>query len=315
MRDIPFPEKFLLGSPSPWVRYQARAALLGEPGTTERRELLAHPVVRQLLKEAQSWPGNSQGDHRSAKDLLNKLSLLADFGLCASDPGVRRFVERVLSHVGDDGRLLGHVLFPKAAKPAWIFDVDGQDTLLALVALGCAGDRRVKRVLTAVIALESAGGGWVWPDARSPLPCRRFTGGCPYPTVKILRVLSRAPTSETAAVARRGTDLLLSLWDQRDTERRYGFGMADQFLKLRYPFIWFDVLHVLEALSPYRWAWSDRRFHSLLGAVLGKADGQGRFTPESVYLEWRDQCFGQKREPSPWLTFIVHRILSRRPEN
>ena len=42
-----------------------------------------------------------------------------------------------------------------------------------------------------------------------------------------------------------------------------------------------------------------------------KADAEGRFTPESVWLEWRDLCFGQKREPSPWLTCVVHRILGR----
>jgi hypothetical protein len=312
LRDVPLPIDFLLGSPAPWVRYQTRSTLLGERATKDRQAVLADPVVRRLVKEAQGWPGNSRGEHRAAKDLLNKLSLLSDFGLRATDPGVGRFVEAVHSHTGEDGRLLGHVLFPRQAKPEWMFDVDGQDTLLALVGLGCAADVRVKRATAAVLALESNSGGWVWPEARSPLPCRRFDGGCPYPTVKILRILAHVRGPQASAAAQRGTELLLSLWERRDDERRYGFGMAEHFLALRYPFIWFDALHVLEALSPFPWTWRDKRFHSLLDNVLDKADGNGRFTPESVYLEWKAQCFGQKREPSPWLTFVVHRILARR---
>lgn len=313
MRELKVPVDFLLASPSPWVRLQTRVELLGEPAPRERRELVSHPVVKRLTRDAAQWPAGTKGDHRSGKDLLNKLSLLADFGLRSGDPEIGTFVERVLARTGSDGRLLGYVLFPKRSNPEWMFDVDGQDTLLALVSLGFAEDDRVRRALAALLALESAGGGWVWPEARSPLPCRRFAGGCPYPTLKVLRILARTPRGAESDAARRGVELVLSLWERRNEERRYGFGMGSDFAKLRYPFIWFDVLHVVEALSPYGWAWSDARFRELLDLVVAKADADGRFTPESVSLEWKDLCFGQKREPSPFLTFVVHRILRREP--
>jgi hypothetical protein len=313
--ELPVPVDFLLGSPSPWVRYRTRTALLGEDAAAERREVLAHPLVRGLLREARGWPAGSRGDHRAAKDLLNKVGLLADFGVRAGDPGVEPFVEAALSHADPDGRLLGYVQLPRRAKPEWMLDIDGQDVLLALVGLGYGTDGRVRRALAGLLALEAPAGGWVWPGARSPLPCRRFDGGCPYPTLKILRVLAADAGSADSAAARGGTELLLSLWERRRTVRRYGFGMGERFGRLRYPFVRLDVLHVLEALSPYPWTWGDPRFRSLLGRVLEKADAEGRFTPESVYLPWTDQCFGQKREPSPWLTLVVHRILSREPDS
>jgi hypothetical protein len=100
-------------------------------------------------------------------------------------------------------------------------------------------------------------------------------------------------------------------WQTRVT--LYGFGMGGEFAKLRYPFVWFDILHVLEAVSSFSWAWRDARFRSLLDLVLTRADAEGRFTAESVGLEWRDLCFGQKRQPSAWLTLVVHRILRRAP--
>ena len=49
----------------------------------------------------------------------------------------------------------------------------------------------------------------------------------------------------------------------------------------------------------------------LVDPVLGKADAAGRFTPESVWMEWKAQCFGQKKTPSPWLSLVVHRMLTR----
>lgn len=94
---------------------------------------------------------------------------------------------------------------------------------------------------------------------------------------------------------------------------RYGFGFGAQFLKLKYPFVWFDVLHVVESLSLFPQAWRDVRFQALLDPVLGKADAAGRFTSESVWMEWKAQCFGQKKVPSSWLSLIVHRVLARAP--
>ena len=96
---------------------------------------------------------------------------------------------------------------------------------------------------------------------------------------------------------------------------RYGFGFGDQFQKLKYPFVWFDVLHVLEALSPFPQVWKDARFSALLDPVVAKADAGGRFTPESVWMEWKAECFGQKKGPSPWLSLVVHRILARAPNS
>jgi hypothetical protein len=237
--------------------------------------------------------------------------LLADFGVRRGDPGVDVFAERVLEHRDSSGRVLNHVLMPKKKSPEWLFDVDGQDPLLALVQLGFSREKKVRGAVEVLIEGAEKEGGWVWPDAPSPLPCRRFAGGCPYPTLKILRILSQDEEWAASSAAKRGVELLLDLSSRGEV--RYGFGFGDQFRKLKYPFIWFDVLHVLEALSPFPRAWKDMRFRALLDPVLAKADSAGRFTPESVWMEWKEQCFGQKKTPSPWLSLVVHRILARAP--
>jgi hypothetical protein len=45
--------------------------------------------------------------------------------------------------------------------------------------------------------------------------------------------------------------------------------------------------------------------------VRAKADNQGKYTPESEWKAWKDWDFGQKKQPSRWLTFLVLRMLRR----
>jgi hypothetical protein len=305
------PTDFLSSSPDPWVRYRLRTWLEGAAGARERREVLAHPRMKALVKECARWPGDSRADHRAARDTLNKLTVLTDFGLRRGDAGMDVLAERILAHRDEAGRIRNAVLMPRRESTEWLFDIDGQDPLLALCASGFADDPRVRGAVRLLRRSAAPEGGWTWPDAPSPLPCRKFVGGCPYPTLKILRLLALDGPPGTVEAERAGTELLLDLADRE--ERRYGFGFGEAFQRLRYPFVWFDVLHVLEALSPYPWVWADRRFLELLKRVTDKADARGRFTPEAVFLEWKDLCFGQKREPSPWLTLVVHRILARAP--
>ena len=311
MKTLALPLEEWIASPSPWVRYRARQTFMQESAANERAAVLSHPLVQTLVRDARTWPGDSRADHRSGKDLLNQVALLADFGLRRGDDGIDTFAERVLDHRDPAGRILNHVLMPKKQSAEWLFDVDGQDPLLALVHLGFAREKRVRRAVESLLEGADKSGGWVWLDAPSPLPCRGFVGGCPYPTLKILRIVGQDEEWASSTPARRGVELLLDLVARGEV--RYGFGFGDQFQKLKYPFLWFDVLHVLEALSPFPQVWKDARFHALLDPVLAKADAGGRFTPESVWMEWKAQCFGQKKTPSPWLSLVVHRILARAP--
>lgn len=45
--------------------------------------------------------------------------------------------------------------------------------------------------------------------------------------------------------------------------------------------------------------------------ITTKMDINGFYTVESVWQAWKDWDFGQKKEPSMWITFLVYRILKR----
>ncbi len=134
---------------------------------------------------------------------------------------------------------------------------------------------------------------------------------CPYANLIMLKALAQAPGWRDSPEARVGVEVQLQLWEERRERHPYMFFMGTDFCKLKAPTVWYDIIHVLDVLTQLPWARDDRRLRDMLGVVMAKADAQGRFTPESVWRAWSDWEFGQKTAPSPWLTFLVRRIVAR----
>jgi hypothetical protein len=49
----------------------------------------------------------------------------------------------------------------------------------------------------------------------------------------------------------------------------------------------------------------------MLDVIRDKRDENGFFTPESVYIKMKDWDFGQKKAPSPYLTYLCLRIFEQ----
>ena len=74
---------------------------------------------------------------------------------------------------------------------------------------------------------------------------------------------------------------------------------------------WYDILHVLDTLSQFGWLKNDPRLQEMGQMVKSRASNEGKCTPESEWKAWKDWDFGQKKEPSRWLTFLALRMLER----
>ena len=105
--------------------------------------------------------------------------------------------------------------------------------------------------------------------------------------------------------------MLLGHWERRAEVKYYLFGVGGDFRKLKYPFVWYDILHVVDVLSRYPFVHTDLRFQEMAAAVIAQADEQGRYTAGSMYQAWKGWSFADKKQPSPWLTFLVWRIQQR----
>ena len=48
--------------------------------------------------------------------------------------------------------------------------------------------------------------------------------------------------------------------------------MGTHFARLKAPLIWYDILHVLDVLTQFPWAWEDARLQEMVALVAEKAD-------------------------------------------
>ena len=87
--------------------------------------------------------------------------------------------------------------------------------------------------------------------------------------------------------------------------------MGTDFKKIKAPMIWYDILHITEVLSQIDRIQKDERFLEMIEILRMKSDSSGLYKAESVWRAFKEWDFGQKRESSPWITFLVYRILKR----
>ena len=313
---------WLLGG-SPWEEYRTRVDLLKQSEEeaeviAARQAMLAHPRIRGLLQDLMDWPGPILKSHKDAGHLLHKLTFAADLGLQARDPGMEEVIDCILDHQAPTGpfQVLVNInpRYGGTGEDQWAWMLcDAPLVLYALVKFGLSNDKRILAAIEHLAELIQDQG---WPCAISP-ELGKFRGPgrkadpCPYATLVMLKALALMPEWRNSATCRSGAEALLKLWQQRRERRPYLFAMGTDFAKLKAPLIWYDILHVLDVLSHFPWLQGDPRRIEMVELVRSKADDRVRYTPESIWMAWKGWDFGQKREPSRWLTLIVDRMLHR----
>jgi len=316
--------EWLLQQDEPWVEYRTRVDLLGQPESdpqvrAARKAMLADPKIKALLSELADWPGTVLNSHKSASQSFHKLSFIADLGLNVDDPPVKKIVQKVMKHQSKQGPFQlptnVPVHFGGSGKDEWAWALcDAPVILSSLIRMGMDADPRVQAGVEYLNALVRENG---WPCAVSP-ELGKFRGPgrkedpCPYATLVMLNVLAGVPALQKSRPAKIGVETLLALWDESTEKHPYMFFMGTDFRKLKAPLFWYDILHVLDVLSRFEWARKDKRFKQMLSVVESKANPEGQFTPESVWMAWKDWDFSQKKVPSKGLTFFVQRILKRK---
>ncbi|MDO9130844.1 MAG: hypothetical protein Q7U34_13365 [Anaerolineales bacterium] len=313
---------WLLSGP-PWVQYRTRLDLLGQSESdTEvraaRQAMLTDLQVQGLVAELAEWPGVVLASHKSAGLQMHKLTFIADLGLRAGDPGVDKITTRIFERQSADGPFQMPMNISESYGGsgtdmlAWAL-CDAPVTLYGLLKLGFGSDPRVRKSAEYLMGLVREDG---WPCAVSPELGKwrgpgRKDDPCPYANLVMLKALAQTEWRDSSAT-RAGAEAALSLWSESQARHPYMFYMGVDFRKLKAPFIWYDLLHVLVVLTQFPFLKGDPRLEEMLDLLASKAGPQGRYTPESIWKAWSGWDFGQKKESSRWLTFLAHRVLSNR---
>lgn len=319
------PIPLLLESQASWISYLTSRFLLNQPQSPSDsistcQATAATPLFEKLISECRSWPEPVLKRHNDARLLLHKFVFLAEMGLDRSLPEIAELAQLILAHQHETGAFLSNILIPKVfggtSVPGldWML-CDAPLLLFSLIQFGYAKHPQVEQAIQHLISLAAPTG---WPCASS-IPKMRGPGKkddpCPYANLVSLKALVLVQERFQPSVVEPGIQFLLKHWEQRQARKIRMFGIGTDFQKLKYPNIWYGILHVVDVLSHFPQAIQQKAFQEMWEIICQKQNPDGGFIPESVWLAWKEWDFGQKKVVSPTLTLKIALIDQRIQKN
>jgi hypothetical protein len=276
-------------------------------------EMRKHPLVTALIDALDPWPTKEPLTRAyNPTDSIWKLGTLADFGLRRDDKRIAAIAERVLAAQAENGGFLHGGFDHTRSWDAKPYICIAHVMTYALARFGYADDRRLVRAYEHISAWQRADGGWHPNEKCLPGGEREAEDSCPFGSLNVLRALTAHASEARGRVALRGARFLMTCWERRNEPfRPVRFGTGSTYLKVQYPFVQWQLLKTLDTLSLIPSALKDPRFQEMVAALLARQGPDGTWTPEAINKSWSAFDFGQKKEPSPWVTFLALRVLQR----
>ena len=311
----------LLSVSEPWLQYAIKLNLLNESKESLanlKNEALKDNKIQVYLRDISNFHSMLVSNHKNPELPIHKLLFLLDLGFDMDIPEIENAISQLMSHKDKYGIYQSLTNIPKhfGGTGEDIFSWCLCDAPLLFLALQKAKvdyQQHIKPGVDYLIALNRPQG----------FPCSvseelgKFRGPgrkddcCPYVTLIMLNLLSYIDEYKNSDIARKGIDVILSLWENSLERHPYMFYMGTDFRKLKAPAIWYDIVSVANCLSKFEYAKADTRFHEMVDIIKAKKDENGLFTPESIYQKCKGWDFGQKKTISPYLSFLCIRILER----
>jgi len=304
-----------------WLKYAIGVHLLHKTDdelTQLKATALADIRIQSFLRDVEHFHATLVSNHKNPTLPVNKLLFLLDLGFGTDIPEIRTAVDQILEHHDGNGVYQSMTNIPThfGGTGTDVFSwclCDAPRLLLALLMAGVDYRRHIKPGVDYLVSLCRDNG---FPCAASP-ELGKFRGPgrkddcCPYATLIMADLLSYLPEYRDSFAANAAVATLLSLWENSLDQHPYMFYMGTTFRKLKAPPCWYDIVSVAGVLSRYPSAVRDPRFQQMLDIIKNKQDENGFFTPESIYMKMKDWDFGQKKAPSPYLTYLCLRIFER----
>ena len=298
---------FLEGSP--WLKYAVETQLLDKKSDAAPvvKDKSIAQVISRLKDDKVGIPALKTGKlaYTRTGNAFWDLYFLADIGLSAKDVKIEKEVEELFELQMADGSLI----LMDGAKPG--FHCIPTIILSSLAKMGYKDDPHIRKFLQNVFDLQRLDGGWHCALSRAKGKRLQDSDSCPMDNLNVLMLLGQYEEFRTDSRFNGALDLLLSHWSRRkEPWRPYGYGMGTDFSKLKYPAVKYGILRMLDVLSLYPYAVRSKEFKNMLDFVLQKSK-DGKYRAESVSRSYAEFDFGQTKEPSRWITFLINRIQKR----
>jgi len=318
MRELP---DIILNNGDSWLQFVTRVNILNESKeslTDLRSQALADSRIKGYLNDVADYHSILVRNHKDPDLPIHKLIFLLDIGLDTNVPEIQTAIDKIMENKDSNGIYKSFTNIPKH------FGGSGEDTfgwclcdapllLYALLRAKIDYNEHIKQGVDYLVGFQKDYG---FPCTVSP-EFGKFRGPgrkddpCPYASLVMLKMLSATPEYCKSEVATNTAMSLLSLWESSMERHPYMFYMGTDFRKLKAPAMWYDIVSVVDVLSHFESLKKDVRFVEMATIIKDKQDANGLFAPEAVFQKFKGWDFGQKKTPSPYLTYLCYRILER----
>jgi hypothetical protein len=319
------PRRFLIESGESFSVYRTLTDLFDLPidhpeVKRVHSNVLKDPLINFLLDDLSDWEKDLTKAHNKADYLPNQLWLLLDWGVKPEDDKrMQKAIEKILSHQDEEnGQFLAYIeAYDRKTKtkyPMWSSALCDHNIIVSVLLLaGLEDDKRVQfglKRMNELLKDTTQGKGWkcepwLYYKRRGP---GRVNDVCPMIVVDALRGYWNVAQNKWPDGLLEAGITLMNCWSNRSEEKPYMFGHGKKFRLPRAPFFWYNIGTVLDAARHYPSLIKTQAFRELAAVSLLEFTIDSVFIPKTVYLYFKDYSFGQKKEPSPWMTLFFSRI-------
>ena len=313
---------FILNNGDAWLQYATRINILNERKddlADLRLQALSEPKISAYLNSAADYHNVLVSNHKNPDLPIHQLLFLLDIGFDTDVPQIQLAIDKIMEHKDQNGVYQSLTNIPKhfGGSGEDIFGwclCDAPLLLLALLKAGVDYEKHIKQGVDYLIAFHKDLSGFPCTVSKELGKFRgpgRKDDCCPYASLVMLKLLSSTPDYSKSDIAVETAKHLLSLWENSLEHHPYMFYMGTDFRKLKAPAMWYDIISVVNVLSYFESTHLDARFIEMALWIKSKQDNNGLFTPEAVYQKFKGWDFGQKKSPSPFLTYICYQLFAR----
>jgi hypothetical protein len=304
----------------PWTKYKTLTDLLDYPDSHKetiraKSDLLNDKNILQVVREAKDWMPVAPTRNNDPKISYFKLRMLGDFGLKHDDLDLSIAVKKATENICDNmfavrGQTPDQSSHNEKTDPtadAWhVPPCNSPVITCALVELGVINDKVIKAV-EGLTTRWNDSKGWFCHFFFVESQFKKLQIGCPMAGLVTLDVFSKIHDLKDSIHSQFAFEPIRY---HKDSGRSlYYFGRSRKFWTMKYPFVWYNALYMADVLTRFELLKKELLVGELVEWIIHAQSGDGRFFPTSMFQHYKGWDFANKREPSPWITFLCCRIL------
>lgn len=322
------PREDLLNCDEPFTRYKTLIDLL-EIDKKDKNVLKAKTLIKKdsriinLVNKIADWEKYIVTGHQKWDYPPSLINLLFDMGVEAKDfEHIDTQLKKMLKHQNENGRFESHFKMmygkSKAKEAIWGTSLcDSHSILLVLIRGGYKDTPEVKKCIERLkedYKDTSLGKAW---KCESHIPSKwrgpgRKDDPCPMVTLEALKIFSYLSKKERPEDLKEALNTMLGIWNKRKEVTPYMMGHGRRFRKFKAPLFWYNIGWYMDTLSYYPEIFDENAYIELLAILAGvNSNEDGKVVLKSIYRNFADFSFGQKKLWSPWQTYYLSSILKR----